>query len=255
MTFAYLDSPRPIALAHRGGSTAGENGLAAFEAVERLGFRYIETDVRTTQDGVPFVFHDEDVRRMTGVDGSVGEMAASELERLSLPSGGSIPTLAAALEGFPRMRFNIDLKDDAAVGAVASLLGRVDALDRVCLTSFSDRRIAAARRLLGDELCTGLGVGGALAVGARSILPWGGVARPRGPAVAQVPFRWRGIRLVSRRVVNRAHADGLALHVWTLNDRAEIEAALEAGVDGVMSDRPELLKDVLVARGLWQPQG
>jgi glycerophosphoryl diester phosphodiesterase len=226
-----------------------ENALAAFAAAERLGYRYIEIDVRTTKDGVPVVFHDANLSRMTGRIARIEDLMAAEVGELSLPSGNAIPTLAEVLAAFPRLRFNIDLKDEAGLRPTARVLGDAKALSRVCITSFSERRVSAARRLLGPQACTGLGTAGVALLGATALLPGGGWTR--GASVLQVPFRRWGTRLVTRRVVEQAHRAGLAVHVWTLNDRSEIEAALDRRVDGVMSDRLELLKETLEQRGLW----
>jgi glycerophosphoryl diester phosphodiesterase len=247
--FAFLDSPLPIALAHRGGGGARENALAAFDVARRLGYRYMETDVRTTRDGVPLIFHDENLRRMTGHAGAVGDLKEAEIARFSLPGGDAIPSLAEALEAFPDLRFNIDLKDDPSVESVARVLGETDAIERVCITSFSERRVAATRRLLGPEVCTGLGTRGILRFAIESALPGATPGRPA--AVLQLPLRWHGVRLVTPAVVKRAHDADLVLHAWTLNDRSSIEEALDAGVDGVITDQLRLLRSILISRGAW----
>jgi glycerophosphoryl diester phosphodiesterase len=227
-----------------------ENALPAFAAVEELGYRYVETDIRTSNDGVPFVFHDPDLKRLTGEAKRIEEMSAKEVADVVLPHGAHIPTLTEALRLFPRLRFNIDLKDLASVGPVVRVLTDEDVLQRVCVASFSERRIAAARHLLGPEVCTGLGIGGILRVALTSLLP--GRTRTDGASVLQIPFRRHGIRLVNQRVVRWAHRAGLVVHVWTLNDRRMIEQALDMGVDGVMTDEPQLLKEILLARGQWR---
>lgn len=249
LTFPFLDSRVPIAFAHRGGSKEGENVLVAFEAARGLGYRYIETDVRTTGDGVPLVFHDPDLRRLTGVPAQVHDLSAAEVAQLKLPGGETVPTLAEALDAFPDLRFNIDLKDAAGVEPVVRVVRRSGALERVCVTSFSERRVATARRLLGPAACTGLGVAGAMRFAFTSFLPGGG--RSGGAAVLQLPLHWHGLPVVTSGVVARAHEAGLAVHVWTLNDATSIAAALDAGVDGVMTDRLELLKEILIERDLW----
>ncbi len=249
MAFAFLDAPVPIAFAHRGGSEGGENALAAFEAAQRLGYRYIETDIQTTRDGVPLVFHDANLRRLTGHDSRVCELTAAQISRLKLPSGDAVPSLAEALEAFPELRFNVDLKDAAGVGAVARLLRDRGALEEVCVTSFSERRVAAFRRMVGPEVCTGLGVLGTLRFAVTSFLPGGG--RSGGAAVLQLPLRWQGLPVITAGSVERAHRGGLAVHAWTLNDAPSIGAALDVGVDGVITDQLQLLKEILVERGLW----
>lgn len=252
-TYAYLDAPCPLAFAHRGGEDGAENGLAAFREAEALGYRYVETDVRTSRDAVPMIFHDADLRRMTGAPSPVSALTARELKQLALPDGGEIPTLEEALDAFADLRFNLDLKDAAAVAPVAEALVRTGARDRVCVTSFSQRRIAQARRRLGPEVATGIGVLGAVGFVAGSLLPVPAARLARSAAVLQLPLTWRGAPVVTRRLLDRAHAAGLQVHVWTLNDARTIDEALDLGVDGVMSDRLELLKAELVKRGAWPP--
>lgn len=227
----------------------GENTLTAFGAARELGYTYIETDVRTTRDGVPLVFHDSDLRRLVGRGEAIGELAEAEVARLRLPGGEPIPTLKQALDTFPDLRFGIDLKDEASVEPVAHLLHDADALGRVCVTSFSERRVTAARRRLGREACTGLGLRGTLCFALRAVLP--GKPRASRAAVLQLPQRWHGMPVVTPWLVRRAHRAGLAIHAWTLNDQSDIEQALSAGVDGVITDRLQLLKDILIRRGLW----
>lgn len=249
MTFAFLETPMPIAFAHRGGAVAAENALAAFDAAQQIGYRYIEVDVRTTRDGVPVVFHDADLRRMTGRAHQVSDLTAKEVAQLELGGGNGVPTLSEALSAFPDIRFNIDLKDAAAVEPVAELLRRTGALSRVCVTSFSERRIDAARSLLGPEACTGLGIAGVLRFFVTSL--WPGYREHPEAAVLQLPLRWHGVPVVTPRLVARAHEAGLAVHVWTLNDEPSISTALDAGVDGVMTDNLKLLKKIFLERGLW----
>ncbi len=245
----YLDAPAPIAFAHRGGAAAGvENALSAFAGVQALGYRYVETDVRTTADGVPVVFHDADTARLTGTPGRVGDLTLAQVRRLALAEGEPVATLEEALGAFPALRFNVDLKDGGGVRAVPPVLARTSAHDRVCLASFAERRVRAVRRAVGAQVCTGLGVAGVaglLSAGAAH-LPWRGAAR-----VLQVPWVLPAGRRLPRRVVELAHRSGLAVHVWTVDDPAEMHAALDLGVDGVMTDEPAVLKDVLQRRGLW----
>jgi glycerophosphoryl diester phosphodiesterase len=248
---AFLDSPIPIAFAHRGGNFEDENGLSAFLAAQRLGFRYIETDVRSTCDGVAVVFHDEHLGRMTGCDREIADLTAADLGHLTLPKGDKIPTLREALGAFPGLRFNLDLKDDAVVEPVATLIEEMGAHSQVCVTSFSESRVAAVRDRLGPRVCTGLGVFGILRVGVASITSLNHHSWRRGARVLQIPVRWKGIPILSSKLMHEAHAAGLAVHVWTLNDRGAIEYALDKRVDGVMTDRPLLLKEILLERGLW----
>lgn len=246
---AYLDAPWPLAFAHRGGAAAGvENALSSFAAVEAMGYRYVETDIRTTADGVPVVFHDEDTTRLTGSPGRVGDLPLREVQALALAEGERIATLEQALGDFPGLRFNLDLKDAGGVSRVPAVLRRTAAADRVCVTSFSERRVRQARRSLGDGVCTGLGVGGVagLLAAGLSRLPWRGAAQ-----VAQLPWALGAGRTLPAAVIRLAQRQGLAVHVWTLDDPADMTAALDRGVDGVMTDQPAVLKRVLQERGAW----
>lgn len=246
---AYLDHPYPIPFAHRGGAATGvENALSAFAEVQRLGYRYVETDVRTTADGVPVVFHDDHVGRLTGVDGRISALPLPAVRSLALSGGERIATLEEVLGSFPDLRFNIDLKDEGGVLGVPPVLARTAASDRVCVTSFAERRIRRVRRRLDPAVCTGLGVGGVAL-----LLAGGLVGRPYGrdAGVLQVPWSLGGGRTLPARVVHIGHAARLAVHVWTVDDPVQMRAALDMGVDGVMTDQPGLLRDVLIDRGQW----
>ena len=239
-----------VAIAHRGGcSEAPENTLAAFSAAVRLGYTHLETDVHTTADGVLVAFHDADLERMTGAPGGIAQRRWADLAAIELPGGHHIPTLDEVLDGFGDRFVNIDPKADTAVEPLAIALERHAAIDRVCIGSFSDQRLARLRRRLGPRLCTSAGPVGtarvlAAARGARSgRLPYGCI---------QVPRRMGPIRVTSG-LVRRVHRLGLAVHVWTINDRPSIERLLDAGVDGIMTDDVGLLRDILIERDRWQP--
>lgn len=251
MNHDFLDSPGPIAFAHRGGGSDAENGLSAFRAAADLGYRYIETDVRASSDNVAFIFHDQNLVRMTGLDRNLAQLHSDEVRALSLPGGDKIPTLREALTAFPRLRFNLDLKEDAVVEPVVRTIAELEVQKRVCVTSFSERRIGAVRKRLGSELCTGLGIAGAFKVGLGSVFSCGKLNMRGEASVLQVPLRWNGLPVLNSSIVKRIQNQGLALHVWTLNEQDEIEHALDIGVDGVMTDKPRLLKQILVWRDLW----
>jgi len=252
MNHEFLDSPSPIPFAHRGGATDAENGLSAFGAAAELGFRYNETDVRASRDGVAFIFHDESLVRMTGLDRKLAQLNSGEVRALSLPGGERIPTLREALTAFPRLRFNLDLKEDAVIEPVSRTIAELGVQQRVCVTSFSERRISAVRKRLGSEVCTGLGISGPLRVGLGSLLSCGRLNVRGEASVLQIPFRWKGLPVLSSALVKRIQGQGLSLHVWTLNERDDIEQALDIGVDGVMTDRPQLLKQIMIWRDLWK---
>jgi glycerophosphoryl diester phosphodiesterase len=146
------------------------------------------------------------------------------------------------------VRINIDPKHDSAVDALAEAIEAADAVDRVCIGSFSDRRIARLRARLGPRLCTSLGPKGVARLRAASF----GLPAGRFPAACvQVPVRQGRVALVDERFVRTAHHHGLAVHIWTIDEPAEMTDLLDLGVDGIMTDRPAVLRDVLEARAQW----
>jgi glycerophosphoryl diester phosphodiesterase len=245
---AFLDHPGPLAFAHRGGAGDWpENTMPAFEAAVALGYRYVETDVHVTADGVLVAFHDERLDRVTDATGLIRELPW-EVVRTALVDGRQpIPLLADILGTWPHLRVNIDPKHDSAVEALADVIVRTGALHRVCVGSFSDRRIDRLRAMLGDGLCTGMGPA---AIGRLRAASYGWPHRPVDDC-AQVPVRRGPVVLVDDRFVRTAHRLGVQVHVWTVDDPVEMARLLDLGVDGIMTDRPAVLKDVLVARGEW----
>jgi glycerophosphoryl diester phosphodiesterase len=232
-------------MAHRGGALdVPENTMRAFEYAVGLGYRYLETDVHLTSDGVLVAFHDEDLSRTCGRPGHISDLPWREVAAARVEGTDPIPRLVDLLDAWPDTRLNIDCKADSAVTALAETLRAADCLDRVCVGSFSDRRLTRLRRLLGSRLCTSLGPRGVAA------LVYGPRRRPPAHA-AQVPVAQGRIRIVTPRVVDRAHRLGLQVHVWTVNDADQMSALLDLGVDGLITDRPAVLKDVLRSRGAW----
>ncbi|HET9690518.1 MAG TPA: glycerophosphodiester phosphodiesterase [Acidimicrobiales bacterium] len=256
--FAFLDHPGPIAFAHRGGSLeAPENTAASFLHAYELGYRYIETDVHVTTDGVVAVIHDPDLDRTADRPGHVPAMTWAQVSAARLPGDQRVMRIDEVLEEWPDVRFNIDTKHDAVVEPLAEVLRRTGAIERVCITSFSDRRVARMRRLLGPSLCTAAGPRGTAALRLASAAPGTGVAaalvRPAwsGCAAAQVPTSQGPVPIVEPRFIAWCHRAGLAVHVWTIDDRGEMDRLLDLGVDGIMTDRPAVLKELLEARGQW----
>jgi glycerophosphoryl diester phosphodiesterase len=253
--YAFLDAPTPIAMAHRGGAIEHlENTMPAFEACVAMGYRYLETDVRVTADGVPIVFHDPALDRVTDRSGRVDQLTWNELAGARIGGRESVLRLEELLGAWPDVRFNLDIKAPGVVAPLARTVRRLRVEDRICVGSFSDARVAAARRVFGPTVCTSLGPRGVAALRLSSYSPRaaGLVRIPAG--CAQVPLQLGGRALVDERFVAAAHARGLQVHVWTVNTRAETETMLDLGVDGVMTDRPAMLRDILVARGQWVPR-
>lgn len=247
--FAFLDHPLPLAIAHRGGAAeAEENTLPAFARAAALGYRFAETDVQATRDGVAVVFHDDTLERMTGVAARVDALDWAELAALRTRGGNRIPRLEALLDAFPAMRFVLEAKADAAVPGMVAAIRGAGAMERVCVGAFDARRTARLRAALGPELAWSPAHAGVARVW---LAGWGLPLAAPDCAALQVPVEFRGLPVVTRRTVRAAHARGLQVHVWTVDDPAEMARLLDIGVDGLMTDRPSLLKDLLQARGVW----
>ena len=222
-----------------------ENTMPAFEHAVSLGYRYVETDVQVTGDGVLVAFHDDDLSRTCGRPGLISTLPWSEVKTAMVGGEAPIPLLDDLLGSWPELRVNIDCKSDAAAPALISTLRRTAALDRVCVGSFSDRRIRRLRAAFGDQLCSALGPAGVAALR---------FARPRslGGLAAQVPVKQGRLTVTDRRFIERAHQLGVHVHVWIIDDAPEMERLLDLGVDGIMTDRPAVLRQVLQRRGLWR---
>jgi glycerophosphoryl diester phosphodiesterase len=253
--YAYLDGPIPLAMAHRGGAIEHlENTMPAFEACVALGYRYLETDVRVTADGVLVIFHDPGLERVTDATGRIEQLAWSEVARARIGGREPILRLEELLEAFPGVRFNLDIKAAGVVAPLVRAIRRLDVADRICLASFSDARIAAARRLLGPSVCTALGPRGVAALRLASYRPRAADLLRIQAGCAQVPLQLGGRALVDERFIAAAHARGLQVHVWTVDTPQEAAAMLDLGVDGVMTDRPAMLRELLEKRGQWMPR-
>jgi glycerophosphoryl diester phosphodiesterase len=247
--FPFLDHPGPIAFAHRGGAGDWpENTMPAFEGAVGLGYRYVETDVHATADGVLCAFHDASLDRVTDQTGLIRTLPWSAVRRARVDGREPIPLLEDILGTWPDLRVNIDPKHDSAVAPLLAVLARTGAVDRVCIGAFSDRRLARLRATCGPRLCTSLGPTGIARLRAMSIgIPGRALPAP----CAQVPTHSGRVTIVDRRFVQASHERDMSVHVWTIDDRAEMHRLLDLGVDGIMTDHPGVLKDVLAARGQW----
>jgi glycerophosphoryl diester phosphodiesterase len=247
--FAFLDHSGVLAFAHRGGALeAPENTLAAFQYAVDLGYRYIETDVHATRDGVLIAFHDDKLDRVTNAKGRIAELDYAQVKAARIGGEHSIPLLADLLTAWPDLRINIDPKADSSVEPLIRVLKDMKAADRVCIGAFSDARIARIRNAFDGKICTSMGPRTVLRFRAASYgVPVGDFVE----GALQVPVRAYGMKLVDRRFVRAANARGLQVHVWTIDEAAEMEWLISMGVHGIMTDRPRLLKEVLTNRGKW----
>ncbi|MDO9454550.1 glycerophosphodiester phosphodiesterase family protein [Nocardioides sp.] len=251
---AYLDEvlEQPgavLALAHRGGAyhpdiEGLENTLQAFRHAADLGYRYLETDVHATADGVLMAFHDDVLDRVSDQQGAIAGLTHADVRRARVGGREEIPTFAALVDEVPGARFNVDLKSDGAVRPLADFIAARDLWDDLLVGSFSLARLREFRRLTGGRVATS-----AAPVEVAAFLT--GVRRRADFDALQVPHRRGRLVVTTARLVRRAHAAGKHVHVWTIDTAEEIGELLDRGVDGLFTDRTDVLKDVLAERGQW----
>lgn len=262
---AYLQLGRPMNMAHRGGSAlAPENTMLAFQTALSLGADVIELDVHASADGELVVIHDETVDRTTDGQGLVSQMTLAELKKLdagyryTLDNGATfpyrgkglqIPTLREVLEAFPDARVNIEIKqtDPPIEEALAALIRELNAEERVLVVAQDDGAIKRFRRLA-HGVATGASTG---EVRTFYLFQRAGLAslyRPVAHAL-QVPLRSGGTELVTPAFVEAAHKQGMQVHVWTINLPGDMRRLLDMGVDGIITDRPDLLRQVMAEAG------
>ncbi|TXK17641.1 glycerophosphodiester phosphodiesterase family protein [Homoserinibacter sp. GY 40078] len=246
----FLSPPPPRVLAHRGLALhAPENTLLAFLHAVNLGATHVETDVHGSADGVAMISHDPDLSRMAGRDVKVSQLTSAELRRVPLGESQGYCSLAEALDAFPETRFNIDVKSADAVPGTISAIRDARAENRVLVGSFSaSRRLSVLRELPG--VATSISAAGALAAvhaarcGATTVLR----RILRDVDAVQLPPRGAGVSTTSARAIRSFHAVGVEVHIWTINEPSEMERLLDAGVDGIVTDRADLALPLVAAR-------
>jgi glycerophosphoryl diester phosphodiesterase len=259
--FPYFDTARPIAFAHRGGARLWpENTLLAFRESAALGITHIETDVHATRDDVLVCLHDDTVDRTTDGYGAIADLAFDRVRALDAgyrfedPGGGypfrgrdiGVPGLEEVLLASPELRFNLEIKPRGprVPELLRRLIDRLEVHDRVLVASADEPTVRAFRRKAGGRVCTSAGRDAIIRFwsAARARMAW--MLRPDFDAL-QVPLRQGPLTVVDRRFVEAAHAHGLHVHVWTIDDPATMKHLLALDVDGIMSDEPGVLLETL----------
>lgn len=256
----YFDLEHPIRFAHRGSRVLWpENTWYGFDrATGDMGYRYLETDVQVTSDGVVVVFHDDTLERCTNGVGNVRDWRWDDLRHLDAgynfsPDGESFPLrgsgigisrLDATLDRYPDLRLNIDLKSDGTEWAVAEVVRTMKREDTVLVGAFTDSRIARFRRITKGRVATACGPRDSIAMYAASRI---GRAMPAKGDAYQLPYKTKGIS-ADRRLIKAVHDAGKQIHLWTVNDRDEMERFLDLGVDGIITDRPDILNELMEDR-------
>lgn len=249
--------PPFIAFAHRGGATyppnlRRENTLHAFAEAVALGYRYLETDVHATADGVLIAFHDDKLDRVTDGHGAIAKLTYAEVSRAKIHGIDDIPRFEDLLTSFPDAYFNIDAKSATSVDLLADLIIAHRAQDRVCVNSFGIRRLHRLRRRLGSEVASGAS---ALAIALYRFAPRLTKIINTTAPVLQIPMEARifgvRVRVFTPALVRAAHKSGKLVQIWTIDDPRTMAELIDAGADGIFTDRIDILKDLLEQRGLW----
>ncbi|HCB34595.1 MAG TPA: glycerophosphodiester phosphodiesterase [Acidimicrobiaceae bacterium] len=251
----YLALPSPVPIAHRGGDAVWpQNTMTAFAGAVGLGCQYLETDVRATADDKLVVFHDPTLDPVSDSAGAVDELTWDEVSRARVAGTEPIPLLDDVLDAWPDVRVCIDPKADSAVVPLIKALRRPGVLERVCVGSFSDERLARLDAEFGPAVCLGMGPREIVRFRLGSLLRRRPGNTPRYRAnTLQIPVRQYMVPLATAGVVRYAHAHGIDVHVWTIDDPTEMSRLLDKGVDGIITAEPKVLLDVLRGRGQWPP--
>jgi glycerophosphoryl diester phosphodiesterase len=252
---AFLTGPYPRAFVHRGWHYEDldgmENSLSAFRRAVAEGYHYVETDVHATSDGVVVVQHDPVLDRTTDSTGVVAQLPWQVVRTAKIGGREPVSRLEDVLEELPEALFNIDVKAEEAIEPLINVLRRANAFGRVCVASFSETRLERVRRSAGDELLTSMGTRAIARLWASGRLPRFVRARLGHQRIAQVPARQGRLTVVDKRLIAAARRRGIEVHVWTIDEPDQMNELIDLGVDGLMTDRPGVLREVLQARGLW----
>jgi glycerophosphoryl diester phosphodiesterase len=256
-TRPYL-SKTPVALAHRGGALYPpniglENTMTAFGNAVEMGYTHLETDVHLTLDGRLVAFHDVRLDRVSDRTGLIRSLTWAELATATLGDGGRVPLLTDVLDAWPEINLNVDLKAPGTALPLWQLIEERRLHDRICVGSFSQRNISQFRRLARGRVTT------AAAPPAVAIARYGPrwlSSLLRSPAdvfqiPASVPVRGHELTVVTPRLLETVHLQGKQVHVWTIDEPGEMHRLLDLGVDGLVSDRIDILRQVLLDRGCW----
>ena len=233
---SFLDSEFQ-GFVHRGDTSIFlENTIEAFQSAVSLGYQYLETDLRETSDGKIITFHDPNLKRITGANITISETKFSDIRMRRLPSREIIPTIDELLEEFPDSFFNMDLKVNQIEEKVLKKINSHNALERVCLGSFNSKTIKKINSLE-PKILTSMGIS--------QVIMYKFFQKKNISKLIQIPTRWNGIKVITKKFIDRLHNDGLKVHVWTINKETEMQSLIDLGVDGIMTDNASGLIKVM----------
>ena len=233
---SFLDSEFQ-GFVHRGDTSIFlENTIEAFQSAVSLGYQYLETDLRETSDGKIITFHDPNLKRITGANITISETKFSDIRMRRLPSRETIPTIDELLEEFPDSFINMDLKVNQIEEKVLKKINSHNALERVCLGSFNSKVIKKINSLE-PKILTSMGIS--------QVIMYKFFQKKNISKLIQIPTRWNGIKVITKKFIDRLHNDGLKVHVWTINKETEMQSLIDLGVDGIMTDNASGLIKVM----------
>ena len=238
-----------LAFAHRGGNEfAPENSFRAFKSAVDIGYKYLETDVHLTKDGFLIAFHDDTLDRVTDKSGLIRDLTLSEIKKAKIAGTDEIPLLSELLNSFTDCFFNIDCKVDETVQPLINLINNKDFINRVCIGSFSQKRINFIRKSLGKEVKTSMGPAEVIL---SKFLSYTSLGYNFKSSYTSITIRRYGINLLDERNINYLKSNNQKVIAWTINDEDQMKMLINIGIDGIMTDNLTLLKKVLIEESLW----
>ena len=238
----YLDYEGIEVLAHRGGADESyENTLESFEYSQSLGCKFIETDVQVSSDGIPYIFHDDDLKRICEIPKKFDSLKSDEIDSLTIFNNHKIPKLEDALNKFPDLSFQIDFKTDEVVEPALNVIQKNNSSDRVCIASFSSKRLERVRSV-SPNLCISMGPNEVF----KTLLSRYKLTNsPLKGDCLQVPMKYYGVKIVTKKFVEYLKSKNIKIMVWTINDVETFKYLIQLEVDGIITDRPKLLFETL----------
>ena len=232
-----------IGLSHRGNSKKFiENSFEAFNSVIQMGYKYIETDLRMTLDREVIAFHDPDLKRLFNLDLQVKDLTFNEIANLFKEKDCTLLTLEDSLKKFPEIHFNIDLKAKEVIQDSIKVVADLNAFDRVCFASFHSSRTRKVLRHNQNAI---------VSMGMKDVALFKFFKfHNKKIKIIQIPLKWKVIKVLTRNLIQKADKSKLLVHVWTINDRKTINNLIDLGVNGIVTDEPELLMDIMKERNL-----
>ena len=252
-TLPYFEGEKPLIIPHRGGmDLVPENTHEAVKFCYDNNFSHFETDLRISSDGVVFLHHDPTLERTTNAKGRVKDYIWRDL--LQINAGEKFYekrniygqrtvfiSLEEALDKFYPMRFNLDLKQGGMAKKVLDIILDCKASSRVLVSSFSPKRLEEFRELNKHNIATSASVKENIYAIFNSRLS--NLFRLNDHAL-QIPIKWKGIRVLTRKLVDYVHSQGMQVHVWTINDIPTLRDCLLLGCDGIITDRPIEFREI-----------